>query len=211
MPRAAAVLAHAFADEPTKLALFPDSNLRYHLTEAIARARLRASVPYAAAYVAELDGAIAGVALWHPPNVKPGGLSVAATFPALLLSGVRVLSLISGAAAALWRDRALMRTFASARNAAAKQAGGAPSWYLALLGTDPGHRGRGVARALLERTLERCDIEGLPVWLETTSDGNVTIYERFGFDTIAAIGGGAVLPDLWVMRREPRPRSAGPV
>ena len=127
--------------------------------------------------------------------------------PALLTPGTRVLALLGRVVDALWRDRSALRRVLAARTAAAKRASRGPSWYLAVLGTDPAYRGRGVARQLLERTLERCDIEGLPAWLETTEQATTGLYERFDFETIATIDGGSVLPGIWVMRREPRVRS----
>ncbi len=213
VPAAAAVLARAFADEPAKQAIFgnasaasspfADASTRTRFAIAAARGRLSAAARYAAAHVATLDGAVAGVALWYPPGVTPGQLPASAVLPALLTPGTRVLALLGRVVDALWRDRSALRRILAARTAAAKQAGRGPSWYLAVLGTDPGYRGRGVARNLLERTLERCDIERLPAWLETTEEATAGLYERFGFVTIAAIDGGSVLPGIWVMRREP--------
>jgi len=213
-PQAAVVLARAFAEEPAKHALFGieaagraafvDANTRTRFAAAVARGRLQAAAGYAAVHVAEVDGAIAGVAMWYPPGVQPGAFPGAAVMRALLTPGTRVLTLLASVTGALWRDRHTLRRLLGGRTAAAKQAGRGPSWYLAVLGTDPDHRGRGVARRLLERTLERCDVEGLPAWLETTEEATAGMYERFGFETIAAIAGGTVLPGLWVMRREPR-------
>jgi GNAT superfamily N-acetyltransferase len=216
VPAAAAVLARAFADEPSKRVLlgpepgrwapFADADTRTRFTEASARVRLLAAMPYAAVHVAELDGTIAGVAVWYPPGVTPGALPSTAVVPALLTSGTRVLSLIAHLASSLWRDRSAVRRVLAARTAAAKSAGRGPIWYLAVLGTDPDVRRRGVARRLIERTLERCDVEGLPAWLETTEGTTAAMYERFGFETVAAIPGGVLLPGLWVMRREARGR-----
>jgi GNAT superfamily N-acetyltransferase len=221
VPAAAAVLARAFADEPSKRVLFghepgrwapfADATTRTRFTETAARGRLRAALPYAAVHGAELDGTIAGVAVWYPPGVTPGASASATVVPALLTRGTRVLSLIAHVTSSLWRDRSAVRRVLAARTAAAKPAGRGPSWYLAVLGTDPNYRGRGVARRLLERTLARCDVEGLPAWLETTEGSTAAMYERFGFETVAAIPGGVLLPGLWVMRREARgrPRADG--
>lgn len=214
VPTAAAVLARAFAEEPAKRVLFgdasaagtpfADASTRTRFAEAAARGRLNAAAHYAAVHVAEVDGTIAGVALWYPPGVKPGALSSSSVVPALLTPGTRVLSLLARVGGSLWRDRRALQRVLAGRTAAAKRAGRGPSWYLAVLGTDPGYRGRGVARQLLERTLERCDTEGLPAWLETTEAATAGMYERFDFETIAAIDGGVLLPGLWIMRREPR-------
>ncbi len=213
MWQAAIVLARAFADEPAKRALFgsgaagrapfTDANTRTSFAAAVARGRLQSAARHAAVHVAEIDGTIAGVAMWYPPGVRPGAFPMSAVMHALLTPGTRVVSLITSVSAALWRDRRTLRRLLAGRTTAAKQAGRGPSWYLAVLGTDPDHRGRGVARRLLDRTLERCDVEGLPAWLETTEEATAGMYERFGFETIAAIAGGTVLPGLWVMRREP--------
>lgn len=203
-PAAAAVLARAFADEPAKLALFPEEASRRRLTEVAALARVRALVRYAAAHGVEIDGTLAGVALWRPPNVRPGAAAVLPLVPAVLADRARVVPLARTALASLWNDRHAVRRFAAARSEAAKAARSGQSWYLELLATDPRHQRRGVARRLLERTLGRCDVDGLPVWLETTRASTAAMYERFGFRTVAAIRGGGVLPDLWVMRREPR-------
>jgi GNAT superfamily N-acetyltransferase len=73
-------------------------------------------------------------------------------------------------------------------------------WYLGLLGTDPERQRTGIARALLTPMLARADAEGLPVFLETGMPGNVAIYERFGFATVA----DAVVPAgprVWGMLR----------
>ncbi len=217
VPVAATVLARAFAEEPTKRALFGDGSAaasyfadpstRTRFTEAAAEGRLRAALPYATSYVAEVDGTIAGVAMWYPPGVKPSQLPSAVVLPTLLTPGTRVLSLLAHVGGSLWRDRSTLRQALATRTAATKQIGAGPSWYLAVIGTDPAYRGQGVARRLLERILERCDVEGLPAWLETTEHSNLPLYERFGFTTVAASAAGSILPGLWVMRRTPRPQS----
>jgi predicted acetyltransferase len=79
------------------------------------------------------------------------------------------------------------------------------SWHLELLGTLPEHRGKGLARALLNSQLRRSDQEGASVWLEATDPINPKIYERFGFHTVAHIDGPSWLLGYWVMRRNPGP------
>jgi ribosomal protein S18 acetylase RimI-like enzyme len=58
----------------------------------------------------------------------------------------------------------------------------APHWYLSLLATSPGHRGRGVGMALVTAHLERVDADGLPAYLESTNPGNVGRYRKAGFE-----------------------------
>lgn len=75
-----------------------------------------------------------------------------------------------------------------------------PHWYLAVLGTDPAHQGRGVGTAVLAPMLERCDREGVPAYLESSKLGNVPYYERFGFKVMGEVTiprGGPTLPLMW--------------
>lgn len=216
VPAAATVLVRAFAEEPAKHALFragasgrepfSDEATRTRFAAAVAMGRLRALERYAAAHVAVIDGSVVGVAMWNPPGVKSGMPPGGTILRALTQPGTRVVSLLSSVSASLWQERRTLWRLLAGRTAAARQAGRGASWYLAVLGTDPDYRGRGVARGLLERTLDRCDVEGLPAWLETTEEATAGLYERFGFETVAAIEGGTLLPGLWVMRREPQRR-----
>jgi GNAT superfamily N-acetyltransferase len=78
-----------------------------------------------------------------------------------------------------------------------------PHWYLAVLGTDPRHQGRGVGSALLAPVLARCDADRVPAYLESSKRTNVPFYERHGFRVLGelAIRGG---PVIWRMQREAR-------
>ena len=71
-------------------------------------------------------------------------------------------------------------------------------------GTDPDHQGQGLASAVMQPVLTRCDAEGVPAYLESTKERNVGFYEGHGFvvrsEEQIPLGG----PQLWLMWREPR-------
>lgn len=76
-------------------------------------------------------------------------------------------------------------------------------FYLAVLGTDPDSQGRGHGSALLGQTLEICDADGVPAYLESSKLQNVPFYERHGF----RVSGEITLPRgprVYFMWREPR-------
>lgn len=77
-----------------------------------------------------------------------------------------------------------------------------PHYYIPYIGLAPHAQGRGLGSALLRPTLERCDREGLPAYLEATSERNVALYLRHGFQHLAEFTLGSS-PPLWPMRREP--------
>jgi ribosomal protein S18 acetylase RimI-like enzyme len=57
-----------------------------------------------------------------------------------------------------------------------------PHYYLTLLGTHPGYRGRGLGMGLLTENLASLgDAQGVPSYLESTNPNNNPRYERLGF------------------------------
>ncbi|MBL4874832.1 MAG: GNAT family N-acetyltransferase [Rhodobacteraceae bacterium] len=62
-----------------------------------------------------------------------------------------------------------------------------PHWYLAYIAVDPAHRGKGLGTALMNHSLEICDRDHMPVYLESTNAANLSIYERHGFALLAEV------------------------
>jgi GNAT superfamily N-acetyltransferase len=128
----------------------------------------------------------AGAALWVPPQAvhepATGGLLFMARMARILrqrsLRGLRAASAIEA------------HHFAE------------PHWYLAVLGTAPEHRGKGVSTTVMEPILRRCDADGLPAYLESSNIANIPLYERRGFRVTGEIvlPGG---PTIWPMLRQP--------
>lgn len=81
-----------------------------------------------------------------------------------------------------------------------------PHFYLVALGTAPEHQNRGLGGQLLRQVLQRCDVQGLPAYLESTNPRNRPLYERQGFRLFHEIPlpEGPAVVGMW---REPR-RSA---
>jgi len=75
-------------------------------------------------------------------------------------------------------------------------------WYLDVLAVHPAAQGTGLARAVLEPILNRCDSDGLSATLETSTPANLTLYERFGFGSAQQIDltDG---PPVWFLQRDP--------
>jgi GNAT superfamily N-acetyltransferase len=156
------------------------------------------------AHGVEVDGQLGAVALWHPPGIRTALRDV----PTVLRPKLAVAPTAARAVPVAMR-RALARPGAAAalvrrRGRAIQAVSAGPVWHLAFLGAAPEHRGRGLARRLLDRQLARCDEDGLAVWLETTDPVNPPIYARFGFEVVTHLDDAAWLPGWWAMRREPR-------
>lgn len=151
------------------------------------RVFLERAMPYRHVFGAYEGDELCGLAVWLPPGVTVR--SGVAPSPRAML---RIAGLVT-------RGPSLVR-YMRARGRALSQAHKHGAWHLAFLATHPGHQRRGVARLLLDHVLLRAEADGTPVWLETSEPVNVTIYEKFGFRTLASVEGGD-LPTYWIMLR----------
>jgi ribosomal protein S18 acetylase RimI-like enzyme len=80
-----------------------------------------------------------------------------------------------------------------------------PHLYLWLLGVRPEAQGYGVGSRLLKAGLERVDAQGLPAFLETSTEENVALYRRHGFEVICDYLCAPDSPPSWAMWRDARP------
>ena len=81
-----------------------------------------------------------------------------------------------------------------------------PHWYLAVLGTDRAHQGKGLGSAVMAPAMARADEEGIGCYLESSKESNIPFYARHGFEVTGTHdldkGKG---PRIWLMWRDPRP------
>jgi GNAT superfamily N-acetyltransferase len=77
-----------------------------------------------------------------------------------------------------------------------------PHYYVRDVGVLPDMQGKGLGSTLLRPTLDRCDREGLPAYLEASSERNAALYERHGFKLTDELRVGGS-PPLRLMRRPP--------
>lgn len=82
-----------------------------------------------------------------------------------------------------------------------------PHYYVRDIGVHPEMQGNGLGSLLLRPTLERCDREGLPAYLEASSERSAALYERHGFRLIKELRVGGS-PPLRLMLRPPHPAQA---
>jgi GNAT superfamily N-acetyltransferase len=184
VPRLAGTLAAAFEDDPVWSWLLPDARRRperlrrYFALElqtvGLARGRIWMSED------------LPGVALTTPPEMwrLPWSVQLAHGVGFTRAFGLR----LPWAAALLQRmERRHLRE---------------PHHYVAYVGVAPAGQGRGLGTRLLRPTLERCDAEGAPAYLEATAPRNVALYERLGFVATDEVRLGDS-PPLTLMVRRP--------
>lgn len=78
-----------------------------------------------------------------------------------------------------------------------------PAWFLGTVGVRPSAQGRGLGRAVIEPGLAAADADGVPAFLETSTEANVRVYEALGFEITAEYDLPDGGPRTWAMLRRP--------
>lgn len=185
LPTVAGMLARALVDDPGWIHVFPDDTTRLAKMEKMLGLVARiVYLPGKASWVVD-DGL--GAALWERPGEHGVGV----------LTSMRLVPRL-----AWWigkRTRAALKMFGEMERHHPKE----PHHYLAVLGVDPAHQGRGLGPRLLEPVFGRADDARQPCWLESTNPKNHTFYTRVGFEVAdqQPIEGG---PTITFFVRRPR-------
>jgi GNAT superfamily N-acetyltransferase len=77
-------------------------------------------------------------------------------------------------------------------------------WYLYALATTPQRQSTGIGSAMMRPVLQTCDEQGIPAYLEASTERNRALYLRHGFvptEPVQLPRGGSVLYPMW---REPQ-------
>lgn len=130
---------------------------------------------------------VTAAAVWAPPGHKPNQFRETLAAPRMAMIFGR-------------QSLAGMRFLAATREVHPKE----PHWYLYVVGTDPAHQGKGHGTAVIQPTLDRCDDEGLPAYLESSKESNVSYYRRLGFELQREFQPVPAGPPVWLMWRDPR-------
>jgi GNAT superfamily N-acetyltransferase len=178
----AQTLAAAFHDDPVISWCYPDQERRRAILPRVFRLIIDAT--FAAGGIYTTTDRVAG-AVWVPPGAVDGAAE-------------EELATAMTAASGEYAERLLMLL-----EALDSKRPSAPHQYLYLLGARPEWQSRGLGSALLRPVLAACDRDGTPAYLEASSQRNVPLYRRHGFEVTEEV----VLPDgpaAWLMWREPR-------
>ncbi|MBE9179047.1 GNAT family N-acetyltransferase [Oculatella sp. LEGE 06141] len=187
---AVGLLSDAFANDPIFRYLIPELEpARTRALQCVINALLCSSLSYGHVYTT--SDPIKGVAAWLPPGQAPVPLL------RLLQAGLyqlpfhlhwshwsRWISLLK------WEDYQ-------------RQDMPRPHWYLMLLGVVPDYQRQGIGGLLLNPILAEADREGMPCYLETSTESAVCFYQRHGFDVIRTEPLSEQAPWYWTMKREP--------
>lgn len=111
-----------------------------------------------------------------------------------------------------WRKACLPRLFgktgflAMQKRTHSKHGPGA-HYYIAMMMVNPAFQGKGLCGKLMRAACRAADAEGLPSYLETGGERNVSVYKRFGYrvveKTSAYVEGESSYDEIYLMYRDP--------
>jgi len=189
LDQASEVLARAFQNDPMLKYLVPDDARRVGLLPSFFGTVVRYCLRYGEVYTTEtLDG----IACWlSPGNTEP-------TIGRMLRIGIHVSPLQFG-----WAGLRRFMTLAGYTDAVHERAVSGQYWYLWALGVNPPCQGQGIGGMLMQPVLARADAARLACYLETENEGNVSFYQKYGFQVVSKgeVPKGGL--GVWAMLREP--------
>ncbi len=187
--RAGQAMADAFVDDPIWRKLFEGQSELDRKYQAFFETPVRHCLKYGRVYAnsAGIEGLIAYV---------PGKFSDM-TFWRMLRSGALGCGMRMGMEAG--RKMADLRVLSGHR---AEHTAGRSYLYLLLLGVKTAHQGKGIGGSLLRALIAEADEEDCAIYLETETEQNVRLYERFGFKTVKKITLEKLGLPMWEMMRE---------
>ena len=166
--QAAEVISQAFEHDPLCAFMLPNKRTRVRALRKFFR-------PYGEIFIKNQRGfgvgePLKGVAFWLPPSAMQLSISIKTlgSFLPLLFTRYPIGYL---------RARAILKQTDLMHHRYAPQ----PHYYLDNIGVLPAERGKGVSSSLIRPFLAKADAEGVLVYTDTVTRGNVALYEHFGF------------------------------
>jgi ribosomal protein S18 acetylase RimI-like enzyme len=195
IPKAGAVLANAFQHDPIWTKIFEDEGKNHQKMGALYEGPVRYCLKYGEVYAPSEH--LEGIAGW--------GLNDFAdmTIWRMIRSG----SIISGMKMGLTmakraqKMRVVFEPLEADRKANMK---GSAYIYLMIIGVASEFQGQGFGGKLLRALIEESEQAGVPIYLETETERNVSMYERLGFRVLNQITLPMVNLPMWEMAREPK-------
>ena len=186
---AAELMARAFQDYPLSAYFIPDDSERRRKQPLMFQSMIRHGLLFGEVYATSPK--LEGVAIWFPSDKNHWALWNNIRSRRFLIPFIVGIGAVA-------RQKAFGEYAASVR----KRCVPSRHWYLQLLGVDPAYQGKGYASMLLKSMFGRIDKEGLPGFLETQAEKNVTLYEHLGFRVVeeGIVPGSDV--KSWAMVRE---------
>ncbi|MFX1572342.1 MAG: GNAT family N-acetyltransferase [Promethearchaeota archaeon] len=189
--KACKVAGSAFQDDPFPIFVYPDERERKQKLQygfyMIYKYGIRNGVAYATSNNLE------GIIIWLPPNkIYPS------TWTMMKNGGFHAMRKVGLKMKAMKRTMAVFKYEESTH----KHLVPFEHWYLQNIAVKPEEQRKGYGGLLLSAMIKKIDSEGLPIYLETNNEENLSFYQKYGFEILEHV----IIPEtdvpLWCMLRK---------
>ena len=188
--RAAETFADAFQNDPVWSAIFLDFKNDRGRIRAIYEIPVRFCMKYGSVY--STGEQLQGIAAWLPGECA--GFKV--------LRMIRSGAILSGMKIGFKIAKRMMPIFRPIETDRKKNMKGKDFIYLQIIGVAGEFQGKGIGGTLLRALIAESERNRKALYLETETERNVAMYERFGFRTIRKITLPIIGLPMWEMVRE---------
>lgn len=188
--RASEVLAKAFSDDPVWKTFMEDDPNRDTKLPLIFETPVRYALKYGEVYASSQN--LEGIAAWLPHDkakMTPWRILRSGSFRSAIKIGSKLARKMDSVFSVLDEDR--------------EENLQAPYFYLSVIGVGPKFQGQGYGGQLIRKLLRQADEAGYPIYLETETENNVLMYEKFGFKVVKKIELPNLKLPMWEMIRYP--------
>lgn len=163
------VAGRALCDDPVSVYIEPDDERRRRLIKHVYQMLMCLGVKYGEVYAISPD--LEGVSIWNYYKTfhkeKVWGMLICAIKGKIYKLGMQVAKKFD--------------PIEDYNDQVHKELVPGEHWYLHILGVDPPNQGKGLGSTLVGYKLEQIDQQGLPAYVETSTERNVKFYEKLGF------------------------------
>ena len=186
------VLGKAFHKDPAWIHVIPDEDTRKKKLPTVFEFVLRYSLKYGEIY-APTDN-LEGIAAWVPHT------TVNETLWRIIRSGAIRATIKMGSEI----GRRIQRLFSVIEKDRREHMKDRSYIYLQVIGVLPEFQGKGFGGKLLKSMFAKTDMEGIPIYLETETEKNMSIYSKYGFKILKEGEAPGADFHYWEMVKEPQ-------
>ena len=189
--KAAAVLADAFEHDPVWGVILRDGTLEQRVCAF--ESPVRYGLKYGGVFAPSEN--LEGIAAWVPGELSD------MTMWRVLRSGAVWGGMRIGWRLGLDLARKMNPIFRPIEEDRREHMRGRPYIYLQIIGVAQASQGQGHGGKMLRALIAKSERTGLPLYLETETEDNVRMYERFGFQVVKEIVLPMINLPMWEMTR----------
>ena len=189
--RASATLRDAFQNDPVWRKVFEGQSNIEKKQLAFYEIPIRYCMKYGEVYAT--SDKLEGIAAW-----VQGDLSYMTPWRVITSGVIRATSRLG-----LGVARKMRPAFSKLESNRRQNMAGRSFLYLNIIGVSPEHQGHHFGGVLLEALIERSNHDNVPIYLETETEQNIKLYEKYGFVVAKKIILPIIKLPMWEMIREP--------